>query len=152
MEKAAVRKAIKAQRLNKKVTIAEVAKTVGKNPTFVAAALNGNHRLSPEEAGKVGKLLDLDKEQISSLSAFPVRADFPNATVEPAIKPQMTAPFRMLFGLANDEIGYIIPKSEWDEKAPWLQNAPKRWYGEVNSIGPEAAPMIAAAFAALLRQ
>mgnify|MGYP003524876743 FL=1 len=80
MEKAAVRKAIRAQRLNKKVTIAEVAKTVGKNPTFVAAALNGNHRLSPEEAGKVGKLLDLDKEQISSLSAFPVRADFPNAT------------------------------------------------------------------------
>ena len=56
------------------------SKTVGKNPTFVAAALNGNHRLSPEEAGKVGKLLDLDKEQISSLSAFPVRADFPNAT------------------------------------------------------------------------
>lgn len=80
MEKTAVRKAIRAQRLNKKVTIAEVAKTVGKNPTFVAAALNGNHRLSPEEAGKVGKLLDLDKEQISSLSAFPVRADFPNAT------------------------------------------------------------------------
>ena len=39
MEKAAVRKAIKAQRLNKKVTIAEVAKTVGKNPTFVAACL-----------------------------------------------------------------------------------------------------------------
>ena len=78
-------------------------------------------------------------------------ADFPAAAVEPAIKPMMKAPFRMLFGLANDEIGYIIPKSEWDEKAPWLQNAPKRWYGEVNSIGPEAAPAIAAAFAALVR-
>ena len=78
-------------------------------------------------------------------------ADFPNAAVEPAIKPQMRAPFKMLFGLANDEIGYIIPKSEWDERAPWLQDAPKRWYGEVNSIGPEAAPMIAAAFAALVR-
>ena len=62
MEKEAIRKAIKAQRLSKKVTIAEVAKTVGKNPTFVAAALNGNHRLTPEEAMKVGKLLDLDKE------------------------------------------------------------------------------------------
>ena len=78
-------------------------------------------------------------------------ADFPAAPVEPAIKPQMNAPFKMLFGLANDEIGYIIPKSEWDERAPWLQDAPKRWYGEVNSIGPEAAPMIAAAFAALVR-
>ena len=80
MEKETMRKAIKNQRLSKKVTIAEVAKTVGKNPTFVAAALNGNHRLSPDEAMKVGKLLDLDKEQIGALSAFPVRTDFPNAT------------------------------------------------------------------------
>ncbi len=54
----------------------------------------------------------------------------------------MKAPFRMLFGLADDEIGYIIPAAEWDDKAPWLQNAPKRWYGEVNSVGPEAAPII----------
>ena len=73
-------------------------------------------------------------------------ADFPDAPVEPAIKKSMTAPFRMLFGLANDEIGYIIPKAEWDFSPPWLQNAPKRWYGEVNSVGPEAAPRIAAAF------
>lgn len=79
-------------------------------------------------------------------------ADFPAAAVEAPIKPQMTAPFKMLFGLANDEIGYIIPKVEWDERAPWLQDAPKRWYGEVNSIGPEAAPMISAAFAALVRR
>jgi cyanate lyase len=80
MEKEAIRKAIKRQRLGKKVTIAEVAKMVGKNPTFVAAALNGNHRLSPDEAGKVGKLLDLDQEQVGALSAFPIRTDFPNAT------------------------------------------------------------------------
>jgi len=80
MDKEAIRKAIKKQRLSKKVTIAEVAKTVGKNPTFVAAALNGNHRLSPDEAGKVGKLLDLNQEQVGALSAFPIRTDFPNAT------------------------------------------------------------------------
>ena len=69
-------------------------------------------------------------------------ADLPDAPVEPAVKQQMTAPFRMLFGLADDEIGYIIPRMEWDEKAPFLQNAPKAWYGEVNSLGPEAAPRI----------
>ena len=62
MEKDTMRKAIKAQRAKKKVTIAEVAKRVGKNPTFVAAALNGNHRLSPAEAAKVGKMLNLNKE------------------------------------------------------------------------------------------
>ncbi len=88
---------------------------------------------------------------VGGVVAYP-GADYPNAPVEPAIKKQMTAPYRMLFGLANDEIGYIIPKSEWDNQAPFLQNAGKRWYGEVNSVGPEAAPMIAAAFAALLQR
>jgi hypothetical protein len=77
-------------------------------------------------------------------------ADFPDAPAEPAIKSLMQAPYRMLFGLADDEIGYIIPKSEWDNQAPWLRNAPKRWYGEVNSVGPEAAPIIAATLKELL--
>lgn len=69
-------------------------------------------------------------------------ADFPNAPIEPPVKPRMKAPYRMLFGLANDEIGYIIPKAEWDNLAPWLQSSPKRWYGEVNSTGPETAPAV----------
>lgn len=79
-------------------------------------------------------------------------ADFPDAPVEPAIKTLMRAPYRMLFGLADDEIGYIIPKSEWDDQAPWLQNAPKRWYGEVNSVGPEAAPTIVRTLQELLKR
>jgi hypothetical protein len=78
-------------------------------------------------------------------------ADFPEAPVEPAIKKMMTAEYRMLVGLANDEIGYIIPRVEWDERSPWLRNAPKRWYGEVNSVGPDAAPIIAEALGKLLK-
>lgn len=70
-------------------------------------------------------------------------ADYPSAPEEQAIKKtMMTAPYRMLFGLADDEIGYLIPKAEWDEKAPWLRGASRRWYGEVNSTGPDAAPKI----------
>ena len=80
MEKDEVRKAIKEKRLAKKVTIAEVAKTVGKNPTFVAAALNGNHKFTTDEAKKIGDLIGLDAELTASLSKFPVRTDFPNAT------------------------------------------------------------------------
>jgi cyanate lyase len=71
---------IKAKRLAKKVTLAQVAKAVGKNPTYVAAALTGNHRLTPDEAKKVGKLLGLDRDTTSSLTKFPVRTDFPNTT------------------------------------------------------------------------
>jgi cyanate lyase len=80
MEGKKAKDVIKAKRLEKKVTIAEVAKIVGKNPTFVAAALQGNHRLTPEEAKKVGKALDLDPGTTEALSKFPVRTDFPNTT------------------------------------------------------------------------
>ena len=80
MEKDTIRKTLKTKRMAKNITIAEVAKTVGKNPTFVAAALNGNHRFTPEEARKVGHLLELDPQLTAALSQFPVRADFPNAT------------------------------------------------------------------------
>ncbi|MDO9119618.1 MAG: cyanase [Nitrospira sp.] len=80
MSKDEIRKAIKEKRVAKKVTIAEVAKVVGKNPTFVAAALNGNHKFTADEAKKVGDLIGLDAELTASLSKFPVRTDFPNTT------------------------------------------------------------------------
>ena len=80
MEKDEIRKTIKAKRLAKGVTIAEAAKAVGRNPTFVAAVLQGNHKLPAEEAKKVGELLGLDATLTASLSKFPVRADFPNTT------------------------------------------------------------------------
>ena len=82
VESKRARDIIKAKRLEKKVTVAQLAKTVGKNPTFVAAALQGNHRLTEDEAKKVGKVLDLDKETTESLMRFPVRTDFPN-TADP---------------------------------------------------------------------
>jgi cyanate lyase len=71
---------IKAKRLEKKITLEQVAKEIGKGPMFAAAALKGNHRLTPEEAKKVGKLLGLDKETTEALSNYPVREDFPNTT------------------------------------------------------------------------
>lgn len=74
------RETIKAKRLAKKMPIADLAKAVKKSPTFVAAALNGNHRLSPQEAETVGKMLDLDPESMKSLTEFPIRTDFPNTT------------------------------------------------------------------------
>jgi hypothetical protein len=45
---------------------------------------------------------------------------------------------------------YIIPKAQWDERPPFTFGAPKRWYGEVNSVGPDAAPLIIDAFSRLV--
>ncbi|QEL17880.1 neutral/alkaline non-lysosomal ceramidase N-terminal domain-containing protein [Limnoglobus roseus] len=73
-------------------------------------------------------------------------ADFPDAPVEPAIYAQLKNKHRMLIGLANDELGYFIPKRQWDEKAPYCYGLKKAPYGEINSIGPEAAPLLCQAF------
>ncbi len=79
-------------------------------------------------------------------------ADFPKAPVEPALYKQMPGPHRMLLGLANDEVGYIIPKRQWDEKAPFCYGLKKAQYGEANSIGPEAAPILCEAFRSVCKE
>ncbi len=79
-------------------------------------------------------------------------ADFPDAPIEPAIYKQLPGPYRMIVGLANDEIGYIIPKRQWDEKPPYCYGRKEAQYGEINSVGPETAPILCQAFRDLVRQ
>ncbi len=78
-------------------------------------------------------------------------ADFPDAAIEPAIYDQLKSKHRMLIGLANDELGYFIPKRQWDDKAPYCYGLKKSQYGEMNSVGPEAAPVICNAFKDLVK-
>lgn len=78
-------------------------------------------------------------------------ADYPDAPIEPAIFAQFKGKYRMLVGLGNDEIGYIIPKRQWDEKPPFCYGLKKAQYGEINSTGPETAPIICNAFEALVK-
>jgi hypothetical protein len=73
-------------------------------------------------------------------------ADFPDAPKEPAVYPLMKGKYRMILGLANDEIGYIIPKRQWDEKAPYCYGLTKSQYGEINSCGPDVAGVLCGAF------
>ncbi len=68
----------------------------------------------------------------------------------PALRTIMKGSMNMLFGLANDQIGYIIPKSQWDEKAPFTYN--DKPYGEENSLGPQTAPLIHNALSSLLSE
>ncbi|MEZ5288744.1 MAG: hypothetical protein R2712_28870 [Vicinamibacterales bacterium] len=83
----------------------------------------------------------------------PAGADFAVEPVEvPPLRALMPRRFRFLFGLANDEIGYIIPRSEWDDEPPWLYGAPERHYGEINSLGPDTGPTVHRALADLLRR
>lgn len=72
--------------------------------------------------------------------------DFDVAPVEvPPLRELMPGKIKFVFGLANDEIGYLIPKTEWDEKPPYIYGADHAPYGEINSIGPDAAGHVHAA-------
>ncbi|MEZ6141019.1 MAG: neutral/alkaline non-lysosomal ceramidase N-terminal domain-containing protein [Zavarzinella sp.] len=78
-------------------------------------------------------------------------ADFPTAPIEPSIFGQLKSKHRLLIGLGNDEIGYLIPKCQWDKAAPYCYNRKKDQYGEENSVGPDAAGIIAQTFADLVQ-
>jgi hypothetical protein len=78
-------------------------------------------------------------------------ADFPNAAVEPGIYKQLRGRHHLLIGLANDEVGYIIPKRQWDERPPYCYGRKSPQYGEVNSLGPDTAPILCEAFRALVQ-
>ncbi len=70
----------------------------------------------------------------------------------PPLRAAMPGRVKFVFGMANDEIGYIIPKSEWDEKPPWLYNSPEPVYGEINSVGPETASILHRAMKQLIEE
>ncbi|MEX2566658.1 MAG: hypothetical protein WD431_11995 [Cyclobacteriaceae bacterium] len=69
----------------------------------------------------------------------------------PGISTQMPGRFKFFSGMSNDMIGYIVPKSQWDEKAPFTYGREKAPYGEVNSLGPETAPTLHKATMDLLK-
>lgn len=78
-------------------------------------------------------------------------ADFPDAPVETTVTSMLKSRYQFILGLGNDEIGYIIPKAEWDEQAPWLNNSPQAFYGEINSVGADTAPAVVKAIANLVQ-
>jgi len=79
-------------------------------------------------------------------------ADFPDAARERALFSLLRSEYKLVFGLAGDEIGYVIPRSQWDAKAPFAYGRAEDQYGEINSVGPSAAARLASAFERLLER
>lgn len=69
-------------------------------------------------------------------------ADYPDAPLEKPLIKLLPSDKFMMIGLANDEVGYIIPKRQWDDVKPFAYERKSKQYGEVNSIGSETAPII----------
>ncbi len=85
------------------------------------------------------------------IDALPGR-DFEIDPIEtPPLRELMRGDFRFAIGLANDEIGYIIPKSQWDVKAPFVYRD-RPYYGESNSMGPNTAPILYKELSQMIRE
>ena len=73
----------------------------------------------------------------------PEGGDFPGPPREvPPLRERMGGELNLIIGLANDAIGYIIPKTQWDTEPPHAYGRTSPPYGEVNSAGPNAAPAL----------
>ena len=79
-------------------------------------------------------------------------ADYPDAAFEPVLRAHLKSRYQFILGLGNDELGYLIPRAEWDDEPPWLLDKPERWYGEINSVGPDAAGFVLRGLIAIIGQ
>jgi hypothetical protein len=84
---------------------------------------------------------EINPEIVNGGIENPQGADFPGSPVEdPPLRALMPGKFNFILGLANDEVGYIMPKTHWDTKKPYTYEYSKPPYAEINSLGPETGP------------
>lgn len=73
--------------------------------------------------------------------------DYPDAPLEPSVVSLMPSSKWILLGLANDELGYLIPKRQWDLDGPFAYGRDSGQYGEINSCSCDAGPIVCQALA-----
>ncbi|MEW6745036.1 MAG: hypothetical protein AB1486_19965 [Planctomycetota bacterium] len=80
----------------------------------------------------------------------PEGADLDEVPALAPLRETVAGPFRMILGLCNDELGYLIPPGQWDRGAPYTYDQDEAPYGEVNSVGPLAAERVVRGVEALV--
>jgi hypothetical protein len=68
------------------------------------------------------------------------------------LRSMMPGEYRFIVGLSNDFIGYILPLSQWDEVPPYTYQQKEAPYGEINSVGPQTAPILYDAMRSLMNE
>ena len=70
---------IVTNKLRKKLTWQDLAKTVGMSKEWTTAALLGQMSLTAEQAGKVGAVLDLPEDAVTQLQVVPYKGSLPSS-------------------------------------------------------------------------
>ncbi len=72
---------------------------------------------------------------------------------DPALRELMPGKYRFVIGMSNDEIGYILPKSQWDEEAPFTYSTEMMPpTGKKTPLGPETASILYKEFKKILNE
>lgn len=103
--------------------------------------------------GEVGMLCipgELYPEIVIGGVESPSGADYGGEVCEsPPLIELMPTKFSLVIGLANDELGYFIPKTQWDARPPYSYG--ECHYGEAMSLGPNAACSLYRGFVRLMK-
>jgi len=78
-------------------------------------------------------------------------ADRPGEAPETPVNSILNAPLRLVAGACGDDLGDIIPASEWDERPPFAYGLKSAQRGEETSPGPRTAGILLRALADLMR-
>jgi hypothetical protein len=116
------------------------------NPRFGAAI----------EAGVLPGVLRTDGALISEVGVVELGAGrmacWPGEVL-PALgmisKARLETPHPFLIGLANDELGYILPPEQWSDPTDW--DDPGAQYEESMSVGPMTGPLLLGALDELIQ-
>jgi hypothetical protein len=81
----------------------------------------------------------------------PAPPDLTKRPLPPYLKQAVGGVMPVVLGLANDELGYIIPEYDFvvHPTRPYAQQAEGDHYEETNSLGPKTAPLLMEGFNAL---
>ena len=77
--------AIFIAKVAKQKTWSEIASIVGLSEVFTTSACLGQNTLSADEAGRLGKLLDLNQDVIAALQVFPFKGPGQEISTDPVI-------------------------------------------------------------------
>ena len=81
MDRAAALEKVRSARVARGISYEDLGKAIGtKDPTYIAAALHGQHRLNAEEAKRLAAAVGIDIETAMVTTAMPLRTDFPLTT------------------------------------------------------------------------
>lgn len=81
MDRAAALEKVRGARVARGISYEELGKAIGtKDPTYIAAALHGQHRLNADEAKRLADAVGIDVETAMVTTAMPLRTDFPLTT------------------------------------------------------------------------